>query len=348
MPNADTPAPAAALAPARTRPAVRPVVLLILDGFGCRADAPDNAITRAAMPHWNRAARHLPAHDDRRLRAARRPAGGPDGQLRGRPPEHRRRPRHLPGLHAHRPSRSRRRVRAQPGAAPTPWPRPRATARALHVLGLLSPGGVHSHERQIAAMVDMAAARGRDARLRARVPRRPRHAAAQRRARRSRSWTASARRHPARASRRICGRYYAMDRDQRWDRVAAGLRPAGRRHGAVHGGDAAAGPRRGLRPRRDRRVRAADRHPDAAGAPVRDGRRRRRRVHELPRRPRPRDDARAHRRRRSTASRAPAFRRSRASCASRTTATNSPHLPIGVRAAVDRATASANTRANAA
>ena len=35
----------------------------------------------------------------------------------------------------------------------------RATAAALHVLGLLSPGGVHSHERQIAAMVDLAAAR---------------------------------------------------------------------------------------------------------------------------------------------------------------------------------------------
>ena len=31
----------------------RPVVLLILDGFGCRADAPDNAITRAVMPSWN-------------------------------------------------------------------------------------------------------------------------------------------------------------------------------------------------------------------------------------------------------------------------------------------------------
>ena len=31
---------------------------------------------------------------------------------------------------------------------------------ALHVLGLLSPGGVHSHERQIAAMVELAAARG--------------------------------------------------------------------------------------------------------------------------------------------------------------------------------------------
>src|SRR5438552_11608573 len=38
--------------------------------------------------------------------------------------------------------------------------RPRQTGRAVHVLGLLSPGGVHSHERQIAAMVDLAATGG--------------------------------------------------------------------------------------------------------------------------------------------------------------------------------------------
>ena len=43
-------APAAARAVAV--PAVRPVVLLILDGFGSRDDAPDNAISSARMPHW--------------------------------------------------------------------------------------------------------------------------------------------------------------------------------------------------------------------------------------------------------------------------------------------------------
>jgi 2,3-bisphosphoglycerate-independent phosphoglycerate mutase len=32
----------------------------------------------------------------------------------------------------------------------------RAPGRALHVLGLLSPGGVHSHESQIHAMIGMA------------------------------------------------------------------------------------------------------------------------------------------------------------------------------------------------
>ena len=36
----------------------------------------------------------------------------------------------------------------------------RSRGSALHVLGLVSPGGVHSHERQIAAMVELAGARG--------------------------------------------------------------------------------------------------------------------------------------------------------------------------------------------
>ena len=41
-------------APGAVRPAVRPVILVILDGFGCRPDAPDNAITNARTPNWDR------------------------------------------------------------------------------------------------------------------------------------------------------------------------------------------------------------------------------------------------------------------------------------------------------
>src|SRR5205809_8105222 len=48
------PQPASKSAPAAGRSAARPVILLILDGFGCRADAPDNASTRALMPNWDR------------------------------------------------------------------------------------------------------------------------------------------------------------------------------------------------------------------------------------------------------------------------------------------------------
>ena len=98
-----------------------------------------------------------------------------------------------------------------------------ATARdhgtALHVLGLLSPGGVHSHERQIAAMVELAAKSG--------VKAIHTHAFLDGRDTPPRSAAASiafmegvCARHPGARIATVCGRYYAMDRDKRWERVA--------------------------------------------------------------------------------------------------------------------------------
>jgi 2,3-bisphosphoglycerate-independent phosphoglycerate mutase len=92
--------------------------------------------------------------------------------------------------------------------------------RALHVLGLISPGGVHSHERQVAALVDMAAAAG--------VTRILVHAFLDGRDTPPRSAAKSLQfmesvcaRHPGARLASIVGRYYAMDRDQRWDRIAS-------------------------------------------------------------------------------------------------------------------------------
>ena len=95
-----------------------------------------------------------------------------------------------------------------------------STGHALHILGLLSPGGVHSHERHIAAMVELAAAQG--------VPRILVHAFLDGRDTPPQSAAASlaaldavcARHRGARIA-SIVGRYYAMDRDKRWDRVQA-------------------------------------------------------------------------------------------------------------------------------
>lgn len=89
---------------------------------------------------------------------------------------------------------------------------------ALHVMGLLSPGGVHSHEDQIFAMLRMAGAAGlskiylhgfldgRD------TP--PRSAAASLEAAEAVFAEIGAGQVAT-----ICGRYFAMDRDNRWDRV---------------------------------------------------------------------------------------------------------------------------------
>ena len=220
------------------------------------------------------------------------------------PPQHRRRPRRLPGLHAHR-RRDRDGEFARNPVLDDAVDTARASGATLHVLGLLSPGGVHSHERQIAAMVDLAAARRRAARRRARVPRRPRHAAAKRRARRSQFMDARLRApSPARASRRSAAA------TTRWTATSAGS--ASRRPTSCSStasapfaaATARSGARRRLRARRDRRIRQADRDRRRRRRATRMRRRRRRRVHELPRRPRAADDARADRSPRSTALRA--------------------------------------------
>lgn len=89
---------------------------------------------------------------------------------------------------------------------------------AIHIIGLLSPGGIHSHEDQINAMVEMAIARdarqifvhafldGRDTA--------PRSAMA------SLKKTDDLLRNSGRGRvASFCGRFFAMDRDNRWDRV---------------------------------------------------------------------------------------------------------------------------------
>ena len=218
MSTLDSPAPAAALAPARLHPAVRPVVLLILDGFGCRPDAPDNAITRAATPHWNQLLATCP-HGT--IDASELRVGLPAGQMGNSEVGHlnmgagrviyqdftRIDVAIASGEFAANP------VLADAVAAA------RASGGTLHVLGLLSPGGVHSHERQLAAMVGVAAAGG-PARIAV-------HAFLDGRDTPPKSAAASlaylqgvCARHPGAAIASVTGRYYAMDRDQRWERVA--------------------------------------------------------------------------------------------------------------------------------
>ena len=65
-------------APARPSRPPRPVVLLILDGFGSRPDAPDNAVTRARMPNWTAL---LAKHAHGTIDASEMHVGLPEGQM---------------------------------------------------------------------------------------------------------------------------------------------------------------------------------------------------------------------------------------------------------------------------
>ncbi|MDC8832141.1 2,3-bisphosphoglycerate-independent phosphoglycerate mutase [Alteromonas gilva] len=90
--------------------------------------------------------------------------------------------------------------------------------KAVHIMGLLSPGGVHSHEDHIFAAIKMAAARG--------AKKIYLHAFLDGRDTPPRSAEASLKKADAvfeeigcGKTATIIGRYFAMDRDKRWDRV---------------------------------------------------------------------------------------------------------------------------------
>ena len=93
-----------------------------------------------------------------------------------------------------------------------------STGKAVHVMGLMSPGGVHSHEDHIIGMMELAAQRGADQLYF--------HAFLDGRDVAPRSAQESIEKFDAAFKKlgkgriaSMVGRYYAMDRDNRWDRV---------------------------------------------------------------------------------------------------------------------------------
>src|SRR5438045_5250750 len=131
------------------RPAVRPVILIILDGFGCRPDAPDNAITRARMPNWNHL---LAACPHTTIDASELRVGLPHGQMGNSEVGH----LNIGAGRVVYQDFTRIDVAIRDGefarnpALAAAVETARRNGGTVHVLGLLSPGGVHSHERQIA------------------------------------------------------------------------------------------------------------------------------------------------------------------------------------------------------
>ena len=199
------------------RPARRPIALVILDGFGCRAATPDNAIARARKPHWDELIAMCP---HTAIDASEFAVGLPRGQMGNSEVGHL-------NIGAGRVvyqdyTRIDHAIEtgefARNPALESAVDAVRAGGATLHVLGLASPGGVHSHERQIAAMIELAAAGG--------APRIHVHAFLDGRDTPPQSAEASlalldqvCSRHPGARLASIVGRYYAMDRDKRWERL---------------------------------------------------------------------------------------------------------------------------------
>ncbi|MGO1541488.1 MAG: 2,3-bisphosphoglycerate-independent phosphoglycerate mutase [Luteimonas sp.] len=196
----------------------KPVVLLILDGWGYREDPRDNAIAQADVPNWRRLWERYPhtlVHTEGGF------VGLPDGQMGNSEVGH----MNIGAGRVVYQELTRIDAAIADGSF---FDNPElvaacedaiANGRTLHLMGLLSPGGVHSHERHIFAMLDLAQRRG--------VPRVAVHAFLDGRDMPPRSAQASLQalqdKCDALGNARISsvsGRYYAMDRDQRWERVS--------------------------------------------------------------------------------------------------------------------------------
>jgi len=193
------------------------MVLVILDGYGYREDQQDNAIFNAKTPVmdalWAKRPHTL-------VDASGLEVGLPDRQMGNSEVGHvnlgagRIVYQDLTRLDVEIKARTFFSNPALAGAVDNAV----AQGKAVHIMGLLSAGGVHSHEDHILAMVELAAARGAEKIYL--------HAFLDGRDTPPRSAESSLKRVEEKFAElgkgrvaTLIGRYYAMDRDNRWDRV---------------------------------------------------------------------------------------------------------------------------------
>ncbi|MCK9200828.1 MAG: 2,3-bisphosphoglycerate-independent phosphoglycerate mutase [Gallionella sp.] len=196
---------------------VTPVLLLILDGFGYREATESNAVLAAHKPNWDRLWHDCP---HTLIQASEKHVGLPSNQMGNSEVGH----LNIGAGRVVYQELSRVDVAIEDGSFYSnaelckAVDLARQNGGALHILGLLSPGGVHSHENHIFAMLEMAARAGlkkvflhpfldgRDT---------PPKSAAE-------SLRLLLQKCDALGVGKIAditGRFYAMDRDNRWERV---------------------------------------------------------------------------------------------------------------------------------
>lgn len=194
-----------------------PTVLIVLDGWGHREETQDNAIANGNTPVWDRLWSQAP---HTLISASGEDVGLPEGQMGNSEVGH----MSLGSgrLILQNISRIGNAIADGSFSENTAYTNAIDTANAaggaIHVFALLSPGGVHSHENQVFAAIRMAAERGaKQVYL---------HAFLDGRDTPPRSAQSSLEKADALFAElgcgrtaTLCGRYYVMDRDNRWDRV---------------------------------------------------------------------------------------------------------------------------------
>jgi 2,3-bisphosphoglycerate-independent phosphoglycerate mutase len=199
----------------------RPLVLCILDGWGERQKADDNAIEIARAPNWHGLRARWP---HAQLQASEHYVGLPDGQMGNSEVGHtnigagRVVLQDLPRIDV---AIAEGKLATLPGLCDFIG-RLKESRGTAHLMGLMSSGGVHSHQRQIAALARILAEAGVPVAVHAFLDGRdtpPKAAVLY--VRQFQEDVAGLR--DLRIA-TLCGRYYAMDRDKRWDRVERAYR----------------------------------------------------------------------------------------------------------------------------
>ncbi len=192
----------------------RPVMLVILDGFGWREEAADNAVRQARTPTFDQL---WGAGPHGFLRTSGKDVGLPDGQMGNSEVGHL-------NIGAGRvvvqdlPRISDAVAKGEINSVPALTElinKLKQSGGTCHLVGLVSPGGVHSHQDHAAALARILVDAGVPTLVHAITDGRdtPPQSAAEDIDRLLAALPKSV------AIATVCGRYYAMDRDQRWERV---------------------------------------------------------------------------------------------------------------------------------
>jgi 2,3-bisphosphoglycerate-independent phosphoglycerate mutase len=198
------------------KPAHR-VLLVVLDGWGIRRETKDNAIAAAGTPNLDRLARDFPLTE---LQTAGLAVGLPEGQMGNSEVGH---TNMGAGRIVYQDLVRINRAAAAGELGQNPviadaMDLAKRTGRAFHLIGLVSPGGVHSSMEHLYALLRAAAGRG--------LPNVFVHAFTDGRDTPPSSGKGYVEeleqfllQQGAGKIATVCGRYFAMDRDKRWDRV---------------------------------------------------------------------------------------------------------------------------------
>ncbi len=192
-------------------PVAELVALVVLDGWGCAAAGPGNAVELADTPVFDRLWRDYP---HTRLEASGEAVGLPPGQMGNSEVGH------LTigsgRILLQDLQRVNRAVRdgsfAENAALVGAFERAKARGGDVHLLGLVSHGGVHSHIDHLHALLELGRRLGMEGRTWI-------HAFTDGRDVSPTAAAGDLAELPAERIATVVGRYYAMDRDGRWDRT---------------------------------------------------------------------------------------------------------------------------------